>query len=143
MRIYRYYEDFSVGDRYQTVPVVVSESDIIAFATQFDPQLIHISGANAIASGWHTAALTRRLFITSDECQLPPGSLELGVSGLKWLRPVYPEDSLSLTIEVMALRQSESHPGHGIITYHLTTFNQDSEEVMVMETSMILPTMEG
>lgn len=139
MKTYKYYEDFSVGDRYKTASAKVSEADIVGFATWFDPQLIHVSGAHAIASGWHTAAITRRLFITSNDCQLPPGTLELGVSSLKWLRPVYPGDSLSLDIEVTALRESTSHPEHGIITYHFETFNQDGEQVLSMETSMILP----
>lgn len=139
MADYKYYEDFSAGDRYKTESYMVAEADIVSFATRFDPQLIHIGGADAIASGWHTTAVARRLFITSSDCRLPPGSLELGVSGLKWLKPVYPGDSLYLTIEVRALRQSASRPSYGIITYGLEACNQDDEPVMVMETSMMLP----
>lgn len=139
MKTYKYYEDFSVGDRYKTVSAVVAEADIVSFATRFDPQLIHISGAHAIASGWHTAAITRRLFITNDECQVPPGTLELGISGLRWLRPVYPGDSLYLVIQVLAVRKSASHPDYGIITFQLETRNQDEEQVLVMETNMMLP----
>lgn len=140
MAAYKYYEDFSAGDRYKTESYIVTEADIVGFATRFDPQLIHIGGADAIASGWHTAAVARRLFITSNDCRLPPGSLELGVSGLKWIKPVYPGDSLYLDIEVRGLRQSASRPSYGIITCGLEACNQDGETVMVMETSMMLPT---
>jgi|SRR6516165_2031492 acyl dehydratase len=143
METYRYFEDFAVGDQYETASIPVSEADIIGFAEHFDPQPMHLGGANLIASGWHTAALTMRLFVICDECRPPPGSLGLGVSKLTWSRPVRPGDRLHIRIEVLTLRRSASHPGHGIATYRFSTFNQNGELVQTMESSMLLPCHHG
>ena len=51
---------------------MVSESEIIAFARQYDPQPMHVDTNSAsftiygglIASGWHTGALFMRLLVT-------------------------------------------------------------------------------
>lgn len=139
MAKYRYFKDFSVGDTYKTPSIQISRSDVLGFAHLFDPQAIHLEGASVIASGWHTASLTMRLFVTCDELQPPPGSLGLGVKSLKWLQAVYPGDWLYLVVKILALRQSYSQPDHGIITYQFETFNQNDQVVQVMESSMLLP----
>lgn len=140
METYRYFKDFSVGESYTTLSIMIKESEIIGFASQFDPQPMHLDRTSAIASGWHTASLTMKLFVTCKELQPPPGSLGLGVKNLKWLSPVCPGDWLHLVVTILALRRSESHPDRGIITYQFETVNQNNKVVQVMESSMLLPT---
>ena len=49
----------------------MTEKELIEFAHKFDPQMFHLSRKGAertifkglIASGWHTAAMTMRLFV--------------------------------------------------------------------------------
>src|SRR3954468_18920157 len=67
----RYFEDLKAGDRFMSANYKVSEEQIISFAREFDPQPFHLDKAVArqtmfeglIASGWHTAAITMRLFV--------------------------------------------------------------------------------
>ncbi len=68
-----YLEDISPGDRWVTESVEITASDIIGFARQYDPQPFHTDEVAAktsffgglAASGWHTAAVTMRLMVTS------------------------------------------------------------------------------
>ena len=62
-----YLEDLTPGRRFTAGPVTVTEEEIIAFASRYDPQPFHTDPAAAAAhplfqglaaSGWHTAALT-------------------------------------------------------------------------------------
>jgi acyl dehydratase len=143
---YRYFEDFVPGKTYTTGPVTITAEDIMAFARQFDPQPMHTDPEAAqavtgglIASGWHTAALTMNLLITSDFYKPAPGTLGLGFESLKWLKPVRPGDQLRLTLEILSTRASESKPDRGIVTNKFTTLNQHDEPVQIMTSSAIIP----
>jgi acyl dehydratase len=92
-----YFEDFTPGREFRTEGVTVTESQILDFALAFDPQPFHLDAEAAkgtifgglIASGFHTMALTFRLFAQTRAlvaCSL--GSP--GVDELRWLRPVRP-----------------------------------------------------
>jgi MaoC dehydratase-like protein len=60
----RYFEDYVEGDVHRFGTIAVEADEIVAFAKQFDPQIIHTDPEAAksgpfgglIASGWHTAA---------------------------------------------------------------------------------------
>ena len=66
-----YFDDLKVGDRFKSEPLNVTEKQLIEFAYKFDPQMFHLSRKRAertifkglVASGWHTAAMTMRLFV--------------------------------------------------------------------------------
>lgn len=138
---YTYFEDFSPGDTHETVAVRVSAQSIIAFAESFDPQPMHVSVSvpgGLLASGWHTASLTMRLFVTCGWYRPPPGSLGLGVTDLSWHRPVRPADSIRLWIEVVGARPSASKPRFGVLTNRFTTLNQRDEIVQTMISSALV-----
>jgi len=94
----RTFADISVGERRTAEPRTVSGADIRAFGEQFDPQPMHV-GADPIASGWHTAAVTMRGMV---ECWLSAVAVDvgLGVDDLRWPTPVRPGDRLRTTVEV-------------------------------------------
>src|SRR4026209_503369 len=68
-----YLEDLHVGQRFLSGTHALDERQVIAFASEFDPQPFHTNAAQAkdlffgglVASGWHTAAITMRLMVTS------------------------------------------------------------------------------
>ena len=120
------------------------ESQILDFALAFDPQPFHMDLEAAkqsmfgglIASGFHSMALTFRLFAQTRAlaaCRL--GSP--GVDELRCLKPVRPGDTLRATVQVVEQRPSGSKPDRGIIRLHWTALNQRSEPVLTM-TSMQL-----
>jgi acyl dehydratase len=142
----RYFEDFHVGQKFGSGKVAVTAEEIKTFARQFDPQPFHVDEAAArrtffgglVASGWHTAAMTMRLFVDSD-VKPAGGSIGAGGSDLSWPRPVRPGDVLHLESEVIELRPSRSRPEVGIMKMRLTTYNQANEPVQLATPAMIVP----
>jgi len=135
-----YWEDFTVG---RVIPLggrAVTRDETIAFASQFDPQPFHLDDAAAeaslfkrlSASGWHTCAMTMRLMCDgylNDSAAL--GSP--GVDELRWLRPVYPGDTLSAEMTVLESRVMKSKPHVGLVLSRWRVFNQAGEDVMTMQ----------
>jgi acyl dehydratase len=55
-----------------------------------------------------------------------------GVDQLRWIKPVYPGDTLRCASTVLEKRRSKSRPEMGIFKSSLTVFNQHDEPVMSM-----------
>jgi len=141
----RYFEDLKVGARFKSSAYKVTEEGIISFAREFDPQSFHLDPARAkqtmfeglIASGWHTAAITMRLFVQT--LNFAEGAIGLGVDELRWPNPVRPGDILQVETEIIDLRLSRSKPNHGIIRLRNVTSNQRGEIVQTMMASAMVP----
>lgn len=141
----KYLEDLHVGDRFESDAFAVTENDIMAFARAFDPQPFHLDASAAeqsvfrglVASGWHTAAMTMKLFVTGG-LRLAGGSVGLGVDELRWPRPVRPGDTLRLQTEIMEIRPSRSKADRGIIRIRNTTTNQNGEVVQTFFASVLV-----
>ncbi len=141
-----YLEDLAPGRVFRSGPVTVSEADIVRFGREFDPQPFHTDPEAArdsvfdglAASGWHTAGLTMRLFVTG-EMRLAGGTVGAGVEDLRWPRPVRPGDTLRLESEVVEVRASRSKPHQGVARVRNTTLNQDGEVVQVFTAVLIVP----
>jgi acyl dehydratase len=134
-----YFEDFVVGSVVELGTVEVTESEIIEFATKYDPQSFHIDPVAAqdspfeglIASGWHTCALyMRQLFdglIQDSSSQGSPGMEEL-----RWLAPVRPGDRLRAMYLVEDVAASSSNPLRGTVMFRSEMVNQDGVVVLRM-----------
>ncbi len=63
-------EDIEVGSHYRTADHEITTEEIVEFASRFDPQPFQLGDDGAAgtifgslaASGWHTAAITMRLW---------------------------------------------------------------------------------
>src|SRR6267378_4553413 len=141
----RYFEDLKAGDRFESDRYKVTEEQIISFAREFDPQPFHLDSAVAdrtmfkglIASGWHTAAITMRLFVQT--LNFAEGAIGLGVDELRWPNAVRPGDALRVETEIVDLRPSRSKPDHGIVRIRNTTTNQRGEIVQTMFAHAMIP----
>ena len=144
-----YFDDLKVGDRFKSEPLNVTEKQLIEFAHKFDPQMFHLSRKGAertifkglIASGWHTAAMTMRLFVQT--LNFAEGAIGLGVDELRWPRVVRPADVLTVETEIVDLRASRSRPNHGIIRLRNVTTNQRGDIVQTMLASAMMPRRAG
>jgi len=54
------------------------------------------------------------------------------VDELRWIKPVYPGDTLCCESETLSKRRSKSRPEMGIFKSQMTVFNQHDEKVMSM-----------
>lgn len=142
----RFFEDFSIGDVFETPSHTVTEAEVLDFGRQFDPQAFHTDPEAArhgffgrlIASGWHTAAVTMRLLTA---CDLVPAGGLIGreVRQLEWPRPVLPGDTLTAVAEVIETKESRSKPEIGLIRARVETRNQDGAAVQVMKPLLVVP----
>jgi len=135
----RYFEDYVPGLAVDCGTFTVSEAEIVAFATQYDPQPFHIDPVGAkdgpfgglIASGWQTTSLLMRLLVAhfvSPETSLGAA----GVDEIRWPRPVRPGDTLHVVATVLEARQSSSKPDRGIVRSLAEVTNQNGELAMKM-----------
>src|SRR5262252_3489059 len=139
------YNDLKAGDRFKSGPLEVTEKQVIEFAHKFDPQMFHLNRKAAertlfkglVASGWHTAAVTMRLFVQT--LNFAEGAIGLGVDELRWPNAVRPDDVLTVETEILDLRPSRSKPDYGIIRLRNVTTNQCGEIVQTMLASAMVP----
>jgi acyl dehydratase len=146
IRVPVFFEDLVVGRQHHCGEIIVTEPEALAFAARYDPQPFHLdaeAGRRSVfgglaASGWLTAALTMRLMVTGG-LDLGDGAVGLGIDSLQWPRPVFPGDTLMVTVEVLAVRGSASRPTCGVAKFRTTTTNQRSEVVQVMTSNVLVP----
>lgn len=140
-----YLEDLEPGRRFETASAVVARDAIKRFAADFDPQPFHLDERAAegsffgglVASGWHTAAITMRLLVTSG---LPISGGVIGAGGeLVWPKPVYPDDELTVAVEIVAAKRSASRPERGLVTVRCETRNQNGDVVQIMTARLVVP----
>ena len=144
-----YLEDLKSGQKFSSSTVQLTADAIKAFARDFDPQEFHLDEAAAeaslfkglSASGWHTAAITMRLLVTSGP-RLAWGFVGLG-SEVSWPRPARVGDTLQLRGEILDVRPSRSKPDRGIISVHCETVNQRGEVVQDMVARVLVPRRPG
>ncbi len=133
-----YFEDLSVGMTFTGAPEKINETDIIAFAKQFDPQSFHTDPEAAkttvfnglAASGWHTACLTMRMLVNG-ALPFAGGTIGFGAE-VSWTRPVRPGDELSVECVILDITPSRSKPNQATATVRTTTKNQNGETVQVI-----------
>jgi acyl dehydratase len=138
-RVTRYFEDYVPGTSVECGSFSLSEAEIIAFATEYDPQPFHVDPLAAkngpfgglIASGWHTTSRMMRLLVDNYVSQ-ESGLGAAGVDELRWLRPVRPGDTLHVRATVMEARRSGSKPDRGIVKTLMELTNQDGDLVMTV-----------
>lgn len=143
-----YYEDLEIGVTRRFGEYRVTREEVIEFASKYDPQGFHLDDAIAAqthfgkiaASGWHTCAMTMAMLVEHHAIEPRAAMGGLGVDRLRWLRPVYPGDTLSCEMELLDKRLSKSMPGVGILNSRLTTFNQAGEPVLTQQPASLIKT---
>lgn len=144
-----YFDDLKAGDKFQSETFAVPAKEIIEFAEKFDPQKFHLNAKSAersifkglVASGWHTAAITMRLFVKT--LNFAEGAIGLGVDELRWPNAVRPDDVLHVETEILEARSSKSKPHHGVIHLRNVTKNQRDEVVQTMTAHALVPRRQG
>ena len=135
-----YWEDMATGQVRDLGSITPTREEIIAFATQFDPQPFHLDDAAAkasvfgalSASGWHTCAMAMRLMVTNflhETSSLGSPGLE----NIKWMKPVFPGDTLRLQSTVLETKPMGKRAEVGMTRNLWEMFNQHGDKVLHME----------
>lgn len=137
------FDEFTIGQVFQTKSFKLTKEDIMRFAGEFDPQYMHLDEEKAnqgkfngiIASGIHTLAISFKLWVEED---LYGDDVIAGtrMNNIKFIKPVYPEDVLHIIVEVIDKKATKKETG--ILTVLLTTFNNKEEKVFEGELSALI-----
>ncbi|MEY4751651.1 MAG: hypothetical protein RIQ60_3865 [Pseudomonadota bacterium] len=138
------FAEFHPGQVIEAGPYALTESEVLAFATVYDPQWFHTDPEAAasgpfgglIASGWHTCGIAMRLLadraLKGSESFASPG-----LAYVKWLHPVRPGDTLCARATVLDTRTSSKNPQLGILRWRWQLYNQAGTEVLDVEATSL------
>lgn len=135
-----YWEDFPAGSVREFGQMEVTRDAVLAFAQQFDTQPFHLDDTAAeaslfgklAASGWHTCSMAMRMMC--DDYLVGSSSMgSPGIDNLRWVKPVYPGDTLSVRLKVLAARPMASRARVGLVQFGWEVLNQDGTVVLTMQ----------
>ncbi len=141
----RYFEDLEVDAETYFGSYNVTREEVLEFAHKYDPQPFHISDEEAAkthfgqiaASGWHTGAMAMAVIARHVVKHEQAGLGSPGIDELRWLKPVYPGDTLHVSGKIVDKTPSRSKPHMGSFRTETTVTNQDDVPVMRF-TSIVL-----
>jgi acyl dehydratase len=141
----RYFEDLEIGAETYLGSYEVTREEVLEFARKYDPQPFHLSDEEAAkthfgrlaASGWHTCAMTMAVNVRYQATHEQEGLGSPGIDELRWLKPVYPGDTIHVTAKIIEKTPSRSKPEIGSFRTETTVTNQDDVPVMRF-TSIVL-----
>ena len=141
-----YFEDLVVGAESEFGSYEVTREEVIEFATKYDPQPFHLSDEAAAkthfgriaASGWHTAAMTMAVIARAVVNDKQAGLGSPGIDELRWLKPVYPGDTLTVSGKILEKTPSRSKPEIGSFRTQTTVTNQHGEPVMTFVSIVLM-----
>ena len=136
----QYFEDLEIGASASFGSYLVTREEVLAFAERYDPQPFHLSDEAAAqthfgrlsASGWHTCAMMMAMLVEHLKTSRQAGLGSPGLDELRWLKPVYPGDTLRCETEIIDKRASQSRPEMGSYRSRMTVVNQDDVAVLTV-----------
>ena len=146
-----YFEDLELGAETYFGSYEVTREEVLDFAGKYDPQPFHLSDEAAAkthfgrlsASGWHTCAMTMAVIARAVVAQKQAGLGSPGIDELRWLKPVYPGDTLHVSGEIIDKTPSRSRPEMGSFRSRTTVTNQDGVPVMTMVSIVLMQRRPG
>nr|WP_325262260.1 MaoC family dehydratase [uncultured Rhizobium sp.] len=140
-----HFEDFTPDRAFPLADKLVTAEEIVEFATEFDPQPMHLDEAagrasilgGLSASGWHTSSMFMRMmydgWLSRAASEGSPG-IEL----MEWKKPVLAGDTLSGRSTVASTRLLRSRPGIGLVNFLHEVTNQRGQIVMRGENPIMI-----
>jgi acyl dehydratase len=142
----RYLDEWQVGDKVtHSLTRTVTETDNVLFSTlTHNPQPLHLDAEAAKASEFGqilvNSCFTFSLVVGVSVADTTLGTLiaNLGFDEVKFPKPVFYGDTLRFESECVAVRESNSRPTAGIVTWEHRATNQRDEIVCTMKRSALL-----
>lgn len=141
----RYFEDCSVGEQFRSSsPYRVTEDEMIDFARQWDPQPFHLDEKEAerlvgkiFASGLLTMCISQRLNHEAGYFDIAAAAA-LGTDELRFPRPVFAGDELTVTTTITDMKDSSSRPELGVMSSQVELANQTGDTVLSMHMTLLV-----
>jgi acyl dehydratase len=141
----RFFEDFTVGDRYRhTVGRTITESDNVWFTLLTNnTQQLHFNRDYAVRTEFgrplvvSTLTLAIITGLSVDDVSLHAVA-NLGWDRVRLTKPVFVGDTLYAESEVLEARESHSRPSNGIVRVHTWGLNQVDDVVIDFDRTVLV-----
>jgi len=151
-------EFFRIGETITLGSHTFGAEEIKTYARKFDPQPFHVDEEAAkgtlfgrlCASGWHTAStwMKYNLGHREDVGEMPwdgPGPRPQfgpspGFEKLRWLKPVYVDETVTFTRRAIGHRALTTRPGWRILTMACEAFDSTGDKVLEFESAVLVKT---
>ena len=139
-----YLEDLKVGDQFKSREYEMTLDEVLEFANKFDPQVFHTDPEKAkdhpifqglAASGWHTSAVTMRLWT---ECFPVAYGLIGSESSLRQPRPTRVGDKIRVDVEIVSITPSRTKNDRAIVAYVTQAKNQFDDVLLISTTKIVV-----
>lgn len=132
----KYFDDLQIGDSILTATRTITLEDVEKFAelsgdhfyAHMDDDLARKSiFERRVAHGYFVLSAAAGLFV---EPGFVPVMANYGLEGLRFLKPVYPGDTIQVRLTVKSTRPKEGE-NQGVVEWDVVVFNQNNEQVAV------------
>ena len=133
-----YFEDFTAGQVFEhRLTRTVTQMDNMLFSNMtLNPQPLHIDRHFCETETEWGRPLVNSLFtlglmigISVNDTTVGTTIANLGMTEVKFPHPLFENDTVHVTTEVLSKRESKSRPDAGIVDFHHRTYNQDNKLV--------------
>jgi len=138
-----YFEDIELHKKEILAEFVVDREEMVEFSRKWDPQPFHIDEEAAqkspygglIAPIGYVMGMINRILTEKD--QKVAGMGGLGKDKMRYGKAIRPGDNISVTIEYLHKRESQSMPDIGIVQCAAEAKNQNDETVLTFEATFM------
>jgi acyl dehydratase len=134
----RFLEDFEAGQLHTTSGRTITEADVVIHAGQtgdFYPHHMDAEWCRTQPFGQRMAhgTLIFSVAVGMTATEINPRAMSYGYDRLRFVKPVFLNDTIRVRTEIRSIRPDERRPRHGIVVEALEVINQRSEVVLVCE----------
>ena len=134
----RFFESYEIGETRKTMGRTITEADVVTHAGQtgdFFPHHVDAEFAKQTEFGGRIAhgTLIFSVGIGMTASDINPRSFSYGYDRLRFVKPVFIGDTITVMATYTDRRDHPTKPTHGFLTEHIEVFNQRNELVLVCD----------
>ncbi|MEJ8475687.1 MaoC family dehydratase [Roseibium algae] len=134
----KYFEDYEVGDARKTVGRTITETDFVVHAGHsgdFFPHHLDAEFCKTLPFGQRIAhgTMVFTIGVGLTATIINPVAFSYGYDRMRFIKPVFINDTIRSAVEITAKEVMEKRPGYGRVLERLTVFNQTDEVVLVAD----------
>ena len=134
----RFFEDYSIGERRQTLGRTITEADIVIHAGQTGDFFPHHMDAQWCATQDFQRRMAHGTLIFSvgigmTASTINPRSMSYGYDRLRFIRPVFIDDTIRVSATIKEKRDHPRCATHGFVIELVEIVNQAAEPALVCE----------
>lgn len=143
-----FFEEFTIGTARETVGRTITEADVVLHAGQtgdFYPHHMDEEWCKTQPFGRRMAhgTLVFSVGVGMTAGVINPRAMSYGYDRLRFVRPVFLNDTIRVRVSVKELREDAKRPQHGIVVEALEVVNQRGETVLVAEHLLLVERKEA